>query len=544
MAGLSLKARLLVAFAAVVAGFLAIGLTALFDLKGTIEENHRERVRAVTHGAMATIGHFQRRQAEGALSEADAQREALASLRQLRFDGDNYVFVVDSRYVFMLSPLAPELEGKPGKDAADRNGKPFLRELVDTAVGHPEGGFVDYVWPKPGLAGVVPKVSYAAHAPEWGWIIGAGVYLDDADEAFRQHAWKLLGIVAPIVAVIVGIFLFVTRSILRQLGGEPTYVVDIVRTIADGDLSAGIDLGAADGNSMLAAIAGMRDGLVAMLRKMVAVADSMNTHAEQIAAAARQVATAGQEQAQATIVSAAALEQVTVSINEVSAIAAATEACAVETLKRADGGQAAVSQAATEVATVERLIASSAGKVAALKTRSVEIGSVAGTIKEIADQTNLLALNAAIEAARAGEQGKGFAVVADEVRKLAERTSEATTRIAATVQSIQIDTDEVVDTMHEAVPQVQASMQQVNAVALILGDIHREADDSAVKARDVAQATKEQGIAANDIAANVERIAGMAEEVSATMGGNAGAAGEMQEMARTLQSAVSQFRLP
>lgn len=544
MNNLTLRAKLTLAFLAVLIGLLAISLTALFDLKSALEEARRGRIKAITHSATATIDYFQKLQAEGSLSEDDAKRQAIASLRQLRFDGDNYVFILNREYEFILSPAKAELEGTSGKNATDQNGKPYMRELVDTAIGNPEGGYVAYVWPKPGHNGVVPKVSYASLSPKWGWVIGAGIYMDDVNAAFWQQAYKMLGVAIPVILLIVAIFLLVARSILKQLGGEPDHVVSIVRAIAGGDLRTGIELGKADKNSMLSAVADMRDGLVVMLKKTVQVAETITGHAEHIATAASQVAAASHDQAHATSSSAAALEEVTVSINEVSEIASATEERAKETLNKAATGEVAVHKAAAEVAEVERLITTSATKVEELKIRSIEIGTVASVIKDIADQTNLLALNAAIEAARAGEQGRGFAVVADEVRKLAERTSEATTRIATTVESVQIDTDGVVNTMHEAVPQVQASMAQVNEVATILVDIRNEADDSVAKARDVAQATREQGTAANELAANVERIASMAEEVSATMGGNAGAAREMQEMAVELKSAVSQFKLP
>lgn len=544
MSELKLRTRLQLAFFVVIVGFLALGSSALFDLKNSMEEDRRIQIRSVTESAVATLKHFQKLQSQGVMTEEEAKRQAIASLRELRFDGDNYLFLLNTQHEFVLSPAKPELEGQSGKNAKDEKGKLFMQELVGVAQANSAGGFVDYVWPKAGQTGVTPKVSYATLFTPWSWIIGAGVYLDDVSAAFWNQAFKIIKLAVPILLVIIAIFVWITRSILRQLGGEPSYAVGVVQTIAQGDLSAPIDLGAAEEGSMLRAVANMRDGLISMLKNMVEVSNSLTSHAQHIATAASQVAAASHDQAQATTTSAAALEEVTVSINEVSEIAADTEKQAASTLRMASDGEAAVQKASVEVTEVERLITSSAEKVGDLKVRSVEIGTIANVIKEIADQTNLLALNAAIEAARAGEQGRGFAVVADEVRKLAERTSEATTRISTTVQSVQDETDGVVNTMHEAVPQVQASLNQVKQVAVILGDIRSQADDSLIKAREVAQATREQGTAANDISASVERIASMSEEVSATMSGNTGAAIEMQELATQLQTAVAQFKLP
>jgi methyl-accepting chemotaxis protein len=538
-----LRTRLLFAFLVVVVGFLVLAISALFDLKTSMQEDRRIQIKSVTQSAIATLDHFNKAQIEGALSEEEAKHQAIASLRKLRFDGDNYVFILSRDADFVLSPGKPELEGKSGKTVKDDHGSFYIQELVNVAQGE-SGGFVDYVWPKSGQTTPVRKVSYSAAFSPWGWVIGAGAYLDDVDIAFWKQASKILALATPILLVIIAIFILVTRSILKQLGGEPNYAVSVVQTIAQGNLSIPIELGAAGPDSMLSAIASMRDGLVSMMKNLVEVSNSLTSHAHHISTAASQVAAASQDQAQATITSAAALEEVTVSINEVSEIAALTEEQAVGTLQKASDGELAVHKAAAEVQAVERLISVSAGKVGQLKTQSVEIGTIASVIKDIADQTNLLALNAAIEAARAGEMGRGFAVVADEVRKLAERTSEATTRISNTVHAVQIETDSVVTTMQEAVPQVQASMVQVQEITGILGEIRAQADDSLVKAREVAQATREQGSAANDIAASVERIASMSEEVSATMEGNVNAATEMEGLASQLQASVAQFSLP
>ena len=163
-------------------------------------------------------------------------------------------------------------------------------------------------------------------------------------------------------------------------------------------------------------------------------------------------------------------------------------------------------------------------------------------IKDIAGQTNLLALNAAIEAARAGEQGRGFAVVADEVRKLAERTSSATVEIEQMIAGIQADTVQVVGVMDAALPQVAAGVKAAEGAAESLRQIKDGAQSTLTSIREVADATKEQSIASTSIAQKVEEIATMVDETTAAMQSNAATAAKMEEIAGELSRLVSRFR--
>ncbi|WP_288143498.1 methyl-accepting chemotaxis protein, partial [Accumulibacter sp.] len=271
--------------------------------------------------------------------------------------------------------------------------------------------------------------------------------------------------------------------------------------------------------------------------------DTIGDAARQMSVATSQVSTATEAQAQASAASAAALEEVTVSINEVSTLAGETEASSQKTSRLTEESVAAIHDAVDEIESMASAISASSEQVAGLVKRSEEVGGIAGVIREIADQTNLLALNAAIEAARAGEQGRGFAVVADEVRKLAERTAKATHEIAEMIGQIQNETRQSVSCMEAVAPKIQHGLAKVSAVSDMLDTISAEATDSRKRALEVANATREQAVAANDVAKNVEHVAQMTEETNATMRANVANAARLQQMAQDLRQQVAYFKV-
>jgi len=174
--------------------------------------------------------------------------------------------------------------------------------------------------------------------------------------------------------------------------------------------------------------------------------------------------------------------------------------------------------------------------------RAKQVSTIASVIKDIAGQTNLLALNAAIEAARAGEQGRGFAVVADEVRKLAERTSSATLEIEQMISGIQDDTVGAVEAMNAALPEVQEGVQLASSASESLLAIENGARRTLERVGEVADATKEQSSASTSIAQRVEQIANAVEETTATIRGTAESAHELENIASNLKQLISRFR--
>jgi methyl-accepting chemotaxis protein len=247
-------------------------------------------------------------------------------------------------------------------------------------------------------------------------------------------------------------------------------------------------------------------------------------------------------QSEATASTAAAIEQLTVSIGHVADTANDVERESRQSQQLATDGRSLAVQTAGEINRIADSIRQSSEVIASLEKRSQEIGGIVHVIKDIANQTNLLALNAAIEAARAGEQGRGFAVVADEVRKLAENTTHATNQISGMIAAVQQDTNSAVATMSEASNTVTQGVALTQQVADALDNINQMATQSAEKIGGIAESIAEQGAASTQIAQNIEKIAQMSEENSAATAHLADLAQNLNQLSDTLGATIKSYQ--
>ena len=285
------------------------------------------------------------------------------------------------------------------------------------------------------------------------------------------------------------------------------------------------------------------DKLQSNLKSISTGAQSVASAASTMATTSKQVATASHQQSEAASNMAATVEEMTVSINHVADRAQEANRISSESGQLATSGERVIGQTAEDIHDIAATVEAAAELINGLEQHSQEISNVVQVIKDVADQTNLLALNAAIEAARAGEQGRGFAVVADEVRKLAERTSASTQEIATTIDSMRISAGNAVSSMQGVVGKVTQGVeraQEANESIKQIGEGSRNAVDMV---EEIASAIREQGSATNNIATQVERIAQMSEESSAAAGHSADAADELDRLAIEMQHIVSTYRL-
>lgn len=357
----------------------------------------------------------------------------------------------------------------------------------------------------------------------------------------QQHTRNLL---MAMVVLIAGLAALVAWAIARSILAPVRQALATVQLIASGDLTSSVGQGGrSEMGRMLAALAEMQAALRETITSMRASADAVAQSASTMANSSHEVSIASARQSESSASMAAAVEQLTVSISHVTSNAGEAHQAASEAETLANDSAKVIQGTAESVHGVAGELRSTSAVMAQLGEQSQRISGIVSVIREVADQTNLLALNAAIEAARAGEAGRGFAVVADEVRKLAERTNQATSEISGMISLIQTHTSASVQGVNGAVALVDGSVERANRAADAIDRIASSATAVEGAIDVIRSALQEQMNASQQIAVNVERIAQMSEENCSSAQNSDEAAQALTELAARMRSAVDRFRL-
>ncbi|MBK7768636.1 MAG: cache domain-containing protein [Sulfuritalea sp.] len=537
---MSLNTRLIATIVATLIALIVLFAGVLYAERGLLLSDRQEKVRNLVEVAHGVIAQHAKAVNEGRMSLEDAQAGALAVVRNMRYDTVEYFWVNDMTPRVLMHAAKPELEGKDMSALKDPNGKLLFNEFV--AVVKKNGkGFVDYYWPKPDEKDPVAKISYVMGFAPWGWIVGSGIYLDDVNRIFREEAIKFL-IWGLIVAAIVAIpLVLLRRSLLRLLGGEPSQAVAVARRIAAGDIGTDVDCAPGDSESLLAGMKAMQGNLRSMIREVINGAENLGRASQDMMQSAENVSALASKQSDAASSISESVVEMTVSMNLVEESAGEAFTLSQQAGSLADSGSTVIQDATAEMQRLSNAVNSSSVAIQELGRKSEQITSIVNTIKEIADQTNLLALNAAIEAARAGEQGRGFAVVADEVRKLAERTALSTTDIATTISSIQTGTQGAVASMESGVTQATKGVQLAQQGGESIDQIRDGTKRVQTVVNDISGALVEQSSAAKQISSSVGEIVQMSAETSSTLNQTVEAARRLRDLSAALQESVRRF---
>ncbi|MBR1419733.1 MAG: cache domain-containing protein [Selenomonadaceae bacterium] len=554
------------------------------QLRDSLVTDIENQLRQETETAISGVNQIYRQQQAGLLTEEQAKIAAADLVRNLRYDnGAGYFWVDTYEGVNVVLLGRQETEGKSRINATDPTGKQFIREMIQNGR-QAGGGFTDLMFAKPGESTPLPKRNYTAAFEPYQWVIGTGVWIDHIDARVAEEQ-KILDenfnetmMYVAIGIAIVEVILFIAAGVLAGRMIDPiTKLTAVLKTLATGDFrkngsfdSINTDMDNEIG-AMGRAVLSMKKNIRSMMGTVVVSAEQVAAASEQLTASADQSANAIHLVADSIVnVAGACTEQFTAveeattqtdklaenmehfknTLDDATSRIHATNTAAKE-------GETNVGKAVNQMQLIESSVSESARVISELGEESDKIGKIVDAISGIAEQTNLLALNAAIEAARAGEHGRGFAVVADEVRKLAEQSQTSAHEISELIGSIQEKSQNAVKAMQSGVERVQSGTEAVDNARQTfreIADMVMKVNDNSGKMEEIVDKLSDSsGVIAKsvdkineksrDVARESETVSASSEEQTATMHEIADASRSLATMAQDMQNALSQFKI-
>ena len=362
----------------------------------------------------------------------------------------------------------------------------------------------------------------------------------DAGERYKTSRNFIIVLLIVALFFAVAINYLVSRSITEPL----SRALSIANSLSEGDLTVKIEFTRKDEvGRLLSAMQNMVRSLRSMTSKISSSSSTIASSSEELSATVDEISTRVNEEANKANQVATESAEMSQTVLDIAKNASNIAISSNDTLKVAHEGKGIVTRTVDEVLEISRTVSESAHLITSLGERSKQIGEIINVIKDIADQTNLLALNAAIEAARAGEQGRGFAVVADEVRKLAERTSKATTEISGMIQGIQSETDQAVSAMGNSLKRVELGAKLSTEAGDALQRIVESVNGLQSMVQMIASATEEMSTVSESISSDIEVIASVSQQTGASATQIKQASLDLSKVSLELKNEVNKFKL-
>ena len=558
---MNLKAKVLsLAVLPVLLFALIISLTTLFILQGQARQEvevTRERLlsdakstlQSYVAVAMTTIKPLYDAAAQG---DDAARAQAIKLLSNITYGKDGYFFGYDSNTVRLFKAKDPEGVGKSFKDNRDPNGVYVNRDLVKVAQDGTH--YLQYSSPLPGNNKVlVPKLGYTEYLPKWDMAVGTSVNLDGIEaqvavveakvqERMQGVVLSIVGVAVVVLVLLAAAGMLLANTILRPLNQMKANLDDIAA--GEGDLTRRLNITSQDELGQLAgSFNRFVDKIHGLVRQITEMTSQLTGLVTQVSDQANRSDQAMERQRHET-------DQVATAINQMSAaaqeVAKSAQNAAVAAQQTDEEGQAAKRVVAGSIVKIHALvddIRSSGVSLDSLQKDVSSIVSVLGVIRSIAEQTNLLALNAAIEAARAGEAGRGFAVVADEVRALASRTQISTQEIQGMIDRLQAGTQSAVEAMRRSSEAGDGTSAQANEAGASLDTMAQLIATINSMNAQIASAAEEQTAVAEEINRSVHQIAVAVDNVADETQLGAQTSHSLADLGQRLGSLVGQFRI-
>jgi methyl-accepting chemotaxis protein len=477
----------------------------------------------------------------GVLPLEDAKKLAAQRLGNLRYEEKEYIWINDQQPRMIMHPYKPELNGKDLSDIKDPTGRAVFVEFVKAAK-EKGGGFVTYLWPKPGETEPVAKISYVKLYEPWGWVVGSGIYIDDLKKQMMIIKITLLGGVIAFAGFIMTISILISRQVTLPIGRMVRMADDLAH--GEGDLTKRLGLTHRD---EVGEAAGLIDQFIAKVQHSVAQSvDSSN----ETAVASQELSHIVVNLSQTVHRQSAMIEECNQLTQDVAGNLDVTEEMAVSTTETIEATRTTLARFVEDLNRAGNVIIGESDSQAAMSTQTQELAVKASDIRmvldiisDIADQTNLLALNASIEAARAGEAGRGFAVVADEVRALAAKTQSSLTQINAGVQAVVTGVERVCGANEKSVVRMRDIAEETRRLIRNVG----ETDERLRGAVDISSSlvSKSTYIATRtkQLIDFMQQIIILSEQNNSVAGEVGGVSASLAEKSENLRGVLSKFRV-
>jgi len=538
---MSISRRLWLILVVAVLMLLTLGLLMLKQIHDDLYQAKAEKTRHVVEAASGVLDYYRQLETAGTLTREAAQQQALSVVRGLRYEQSDYFWINDLTPVMVMHPTNPKLDGQNLSAIKDPDGFALFNEMV-TIAKTKGAGVVDYRWPKPGASTPVQKTSYVKLFEPWGWVIGSGVYIDDMQLEFRSQVREASLVGLGIAALMALLVMLIARSIVRPL----QETVDAMANIASGesDLTRSLDT---HGQDEVTELARHFNAFTAKLRGVISQlqvsASALGQSSTDLGDNAAQAQSRSQQQSQQMELVATAINEVTYGVQDVARNAEHAASEMRDAQAQAQQGQVNIDGSLQQIDQLSATIEQAVQVIRTLASESNEIGSVLEVIRSIADQTNLLALNAAIEAARAGEQGRGFAVVADEVRLLAQRTQKSTAQIQSMIERLQNHSEAAVQVIGDSSRASQLTIEQAGLAGASLQAIGQALHNLNGLNASIASATLQQAHVVEDINQNVTQAAGLSHSTALAAQHSSAASVHLKQLSEQLNGLLRQFRV-
>ncbi|MDD9195295.1 methyl-accepting chemotaxis protein [Aliivibrio sp. S3MY1] len=539
---MKLKTQSYVLATIILCSLIIMTATVLWTLRIASTLDNKARVTEIFQTTYNLISNMEKMVKQGKIEEEKAKELTITILRNNIYKDNEYVYVADENLMFLAAPLDPQLHGTSFHEFRDSEGQ-SVGEILNNAISKNPTGIAEYTWSlKMPDGSIDKKLSIAEKTQDWNWIVGTGIGETEVNDRFWATAQWQFGLAFIIASLIFSILMISIKRMISLLGGEPRDVHAAIQTVASGEIVTQFETKAPEG-SIYQAVQTMNISLAALVQHLTQSMLALKSELSDVHSRAGTVSQLTESQHQSTEMIATAITEMASSANNVAELAQETATNTDEADKQSVQTQALINATVYNIEGLAEQLNTASTAVAELDSDVNSIVKVLDVIGDIAEQTNLLALNAAIEAARAGEQGRGFAVVADEVRNLAGRTQDSTKEIQQMISNLQEGSRNAISTMVICAETSKNTVSESKNASDALQKIVTSLESISSMSHQIASASEEQKHVSEDITQRVNIIEESGQQLARVVAKSKESTHTLTELADDLETWLNKFRV-